>query len=219
MDIKNKRKLFILLFLLSFFLLACIEEALLCELTGGIWINSDYVKNRPYSDSASDYTCARNIPKEDYEAWKNSSPQDESDVEEEVESPSIFATCNGTQYLQVTSEIIEKETSQFGTQNCDYKLIVTNTHPNSTAVVFIYEHIEDAVTNGSYWVIWDVSLTPGQSHSQTFYNIIPGRDDLPSTIEFVTKIAGVFDLSECADLMEADNYLEEIATPIEPVCP
>jgi len=144
-------------------------------------------------------------------------------LEQESASPNedesdISATCNATQYLQVTSEIVEQETSEFGTQVCKYTLTATNIHPDTTVWFFFYEHEEfGEAVNKDFW--GGLIVNSGQADYIRFANVIADREDVASMIQFATKIAGVFDLPECLDLQQNDSYLEEIAIPVEPLCP
>jgi hypothetical protein len=130
-------------------------------------------------------------------------------------------TCDATQYLGVTSEVTRQETNQYGTRLCEYSLTIRNTSEDAGIWVYFYQHDKDgyAHTEKSRWM-GKVLVGPGTdtdwSGSVYLYTDQDADGPLMSVPE---RLAGVYDIPECAGQQRDESYFEQISVPVDPVCP
>jgi hypothetical protein len=158
-----------------------------------------------------------------YEASRFLSLSDENPDSGDGGDPgSSSHTCDGTQYLQVGSQITKEETNEFGTFICDYTLVIRNTHPTDAIWFYVYVHKADGYqhTEGFDWM-GGYPIAPGTSTDWFGSNIAiyTDKDFDGPVMSIPEKLAGIYDSPECAEYRTGDTVKETIAIPINPVCP
>lgn len=139
---------------------------------------------------------------------------------EELQEASRFA-CDGTPYLIVTGEITNQGTNQFGTRSCEYILKIRNNDPEHAINFYIFQHDKDgyARTEKSRWM-GRTLLEFGQEATWPASIYIYTDPDADGPLMSIPeKIAGVYNLPECAQLQQDEEFFEQISYPVESVCP
>jgi len=128
--------------------------------------------------------------------------------------------CEATRYLQVSSEITLQETNQFGTRACEYRLKISNTHPDRAIRFSIYQHDQDgyANTEKSHWM-GNVLIEPDEEREWTgSIYIYTDKDANGPVMSIPEKLVGVFDVPECAEAKQDESFFEQIFIALDPVC-
>lgn len=130
--------------------------------------------------------------------------------------------CDGTSALQVKGVITRQETTEYGTQVCDYQLEITNTDPEHSVYYLIHQYEADvyAGTEGFDWM-GRFLLAPGETGVWGGCYVIISKDPdatglIMNSAEFM---AGVYDLPECEEKTRDESFFEKISVPLAPVCP
>jgi len=129
--------------------------------------------------------------------------------------------CEATRYLKVSSEITLQETNQFGTRACEYRLKISNTHPDRAIRFDIYQHDQDGYANieKSHWM-GNVLIEPGEEGEWTGSIYIYTDEDANGPVMSIPeKLTGVFDVPECAEAKQDESFFEQIFIALDPVCP
>ena len=186
-----------------------------CEASGGHW-KHDRVLNDDYCENAGPEYTQKYFP--------TSTPIASSTLDiptTQVTSPSNSKSCDATQSLQVTSEITMQETNQYGTRICEYTLTISNTDEDTGIWVYFYQHDKDgyAHTEKSHWM-GNILIEPGKDGSwpASIY-IYDDKDADGPVMSIPERIAGVFNIPECAEEKQDSNFFELISIPIEAACP
>ena len=186
-----------------------------CEASGGHW---------RYNSHFNDYYCENAGPEYLQKYFPTSTPIASSTPDTstaQVTSPSNSKTCDATPSLQVTSEITVQETNQYGTRICEYTLTISNADENTGIWVYFYQHDKDgyAHTEKSHWM-GNILIEPGGDGSwpASIY-IYDDKDADGPVISIPERIAGVYNIPECAEEKQDSNYFELISIPIDAVCP
>ena len=129
--------------------------------------------------------------------------------------------CEATQYLQVTSEIAHQETNQYGTRMCEYNLTIKNTDENAGIWVYFYQHDKDgyARTEKSHWMGNVLIASNEEANWSGNIYIYEDKDADGPVMSIPEKIAGVYNIPECAEEKQDSNFFEMISIPIEMICP
>ena len=129
--------------------------------------------------------------------------------------------CDGTAYLIVTGEITSQGTNQFGTRGCEYVLKIRNNDPERAINFYIYQHEKDgyAHTEKSHWM-GNILVEPGQVGTWTGSIYIYTDPDADGPVMSISeKIAGVYNLPECAQKRQDEKFFEQVSIPLDPMCP
>ena len=171
-----------------------------CEMRGGVWHTST-------EDEAA--YCEESAPGADQQNLNQTGAGS-------TESSTDIQACNATQFIQTQVEII-KNTKDQHYRECDYTLSATNSHPNEG--VWIVRRTNTCFHNPAKdadSTCWNSDLLPsGQLWEKTFRATY--FSDSQAGIEFVDKVAGVYNRPECLYLLNAPE-VEAISVPVEWVC-
>jgi hypothetical protein len=140
---------------------------------------------------------------------------------EEATALPIETRCYATPYLIVSSEIKLQETNQFGTRACEYRLTIRNNSPDEAIWFYVYQHDQDgyANTEKSRWM-GNVYVEPGKTAEWTgSIYIYTDKDANGPLMSIPEKLAGVFDTPDCVEAKQDENLFEQVAMPLDPVCP
>ena len=141
-------------------------------------------------------------------------------VDEELQDLNRNA-CDGTPSLAITSAITNQETNQYGTRMCEYTLTIKNTKGDIGIWVYFYQHDKDgyAHTEKSHWM-GNILIESGKEENWSGHIYIYDDKDADGPVMSIPeKIAGVYDIPECAEEKRNENFFELISIPLEMVFP
>jgi hypothetical protein len=220
---KRQMRLLLSATLLILVQLACAQVGRAeCASKNGVWLA---IKN---ADGTYEFVCAfpptqTGVPPDSStpsNAILTAAPGQEASPTQRTSQADSNA-CNATQYLGITSDFTRQETNQYGTRLCEYSLTIRNTNEEVGVWVYFYQHDKDgyAHTEKSHWM-GNILTGPGADGNWSGSVYLYTDQDADGPVMSVPeRLAGVYDIPECAGQKRDENFFEQISVPVDSVCP
>jgi hypothetical protein len=180
-------------------------------MTGGEWVERDFLRNRPYNpDDRLDRACDRSFDEEAYDAWKDyEAPPIDGNLEgNQGDASSTALECDGSGIVAIT--VGDPETSSQG--HCRY--LVHYRNQSTSEDVYIYH--------------FDIHTNPSAGLNQEWYReaVLSARGEYS---EFQTvfatgetsvteKVAVIFTSAACHWIGNDQTALDEISQELSNPC-
>jgi hypothetical protein len=215
---KSKHKLLITALLVSGMVqLSCmiagnpddLFEKVTCQWSGGTWHATPGEKDEGY--------CEEKSTAQEGDGQSGNQPAGDGDTAGSDFNPLL---CDATGVLSYETEILRDETTEFGTEICDYKITFTSNQDQGAIWLVGYQHEADIWQNmdKQEWVLLD-TLEPGKVHEWFgYYNYSHDSDATGPTMFTLEKYAAIIKDPECEALRTEEEFLTWVAVELPVEC-
>lgn len=198
----NGKKILVLAFVVLLASLACSKQyEFTCAAKGGAWVEGTW-ENDIFIPAYCD----------------DSKP----DTAESENAADIAPACDAIAELEISYTSPEVTIYEDGTSVCEYRVSITNTH-DASVWIWVDLHVLEGDSGMEYtqWTggehAYSAGYEGGFSVTHTTYYNDPDYEGPNASIP--VRVAAIYKTDECTPLKDKSAFVEQIAVPLDVLCP